>query len=153
MKNYKVYYGILFTSFCASHVIGMNPPRSPRSLRSRHSKKDTVVIRHENQLSFPNVFNQKCNFESIAKYRYAFVNRLFTQNGARPKNHVTLIKIQEVLRTELSRIYENKLQANYSAEDLQTAHHIVNLDKDCLAYTQFINGNELYEAEKIIQKN
>ena len=152
MRNYTVYCGILLAGLYVSHSIGMDP-QSPRSLRSRRSKKTNVVIQHEDQLSFPTVFNQKNNFESIVKYRCAFVNRLFTQNGSRPKNYAILNKIQDVLRQELLHIDKHNLQANYQPEDLQTARHIVNLDKDCLACTQFINGNELYEAEKIIQKN
>ncbi len=152
MENYNVYYGILLFSFYASHTICMNP-HSPRSLRSRYSRKETIIIQHENKPSFPIAFNQKNNFESLAKYRFAFVHRLLTQNGSLPKNHSTWVKIQQVLREGLSRIEENKLQVNYLSEDLQTARHLIDLEKDCFTCTQFINRNELYEAEKIIYRN
>jgi len=152
MKNYNVYYGILLLSFYSPHALSMDP-HSPRSLRSRLSRKGTLAIRHVDQPSFPNPFNQKNDLESLAKYRYAFANRLFTQDGSRQKNHSTLIKIQEMLGAELSHIDQEKLRNKYSSEDLQAAHHIVDLNKDCLACIQFINRSELYEAEKIVQRN
>lgn len=152
MKNYSAYYGILLLSFYSPHVLGMNP-HSPRNLRSRHSRKEALTIHHADQPSFPHSFNQKKDLESLAKYRYTFANRLFTQDGWRQKNQFTLTKIQQMLHAELSRINEKKLHNNYPSENLQIAHHIVDLDKDCGACIQFINRGELYEAEKIVQKN
>lgn len=156
MKNYKFYYSILLFCFYVSHTIAMNPHPS-KSLRLRRSKKQSVIIQHEIQHDiqpfFPPVFNQKSSFENLAKYRFVFVNRLLTQKGYRPKNISALNKIQRILSEELLHINEHKLHANYQSEDLQIARCIVDLDKDRSDCTRFINNNELYDAEKVIQKN